>query len=305
MTVATTAFFDSLPCCFQLCGNEAEQLVAVDDAAVLVAHHDAVSIAIERDADVGAIAVHRLDHGARVGGADFAVDVEAVGIIADGEDLGAQFIERLGRDLVGGAVGAIDHDAQAREAQLAREGGFDDLDIARLGVVHALGAAKIRRGGEALVERMSHQLFDGEFGLVRQLVAVGSEQLDAVVLIGVVRGGDHHAKISAQAAREHGDAGRRQRAEQDDVHPLGGEAGRERGFQHVAGQAGILADDDKVPARVGFAEMGGGRHAEAHRHFGRDRPGVGRAANAVRAENLASRHRSSLIHAQPAVPGGG
>ena len=138
---------------FPRCRDHAEQLVAIDDLAVLVAHHDAVGVAIERDADVGAIVVHRIDHGAGVGGADLAVDVEAVGLVADREDLGAEFIERLGRDLVGGAVGAIDHHAQAGEAQLAREGRFDDLDIARLGVVHALGAAKVGRGGKALVQR--------------------------------------------------------------------------------------------------------------------------------------------------------
>jgi hypothetical protein len=41
---------------------------------------------------------------------------------------------------------------------------FHDLDIARLGVVDALGAAEIRRGGEALVERIEPSALDGEFG---------------------------------------------------------------------------------------------------------------------------------------------
>jgi hypothetical protein len=51
--------------------NERHQLVAVDNAAVLVDDHHAVGIAIERDADVGAIAVHLGDQRARVGGAAF------------------------------------------------------------------------------------------------------------------------------------------------------------------------------------------------------------------------------------------
>ncbi len=273
--------------------DEAQQLVAVDDAAGFVAHHDAVGVAIERDADVGAVAVHRIDHGARIGGADFAVDVEAVGLNADWKDFGAEFEQCLGGDLVGGAVGAIDDDAQAGQPELARERRLDDLDIARLGIVDPVGAAKVRRGGETLIERTGHQRLDCDFRFVRELVAVRSEQLDAVVGIMVVAGGDHHAKIGAQAAGEHGDAGRRQRAEQHHVHALGGEARGQRRFQHVAGEAGVLADDDEVAARPVAAEIAGGGHAQPHRHFRRDAAGVGDAADAIGAEDFPRSHSVS------------
>jgi len=43
--------------------------------------------------------------------------------------------------------------------------------------------------------------------LVVELVAVGAEELDAVVVVRIVRGGDDDAGVRAQAARDVGDAG--------------------------------------------------------------------------------------------------
>ena len=39
-------------------GDHREQLIAVDDVAALVGDHDAVGVAVERDADVGAHLAH-------------------------------------------------------------------------------------------------------------------------------------------------------------------------------------------------------------------------------------------------------
>ena len=44
----------SRPSSCQLCGDHRHDLVAVDDVAALVDNHDAVGVAVERDADVGA-----------------------------------------------------------------------------------------------------------------------------------------------------------------------------------------------------------------------------------------------------------
>ena len=78
------------------------------------------------------------------------IDVEAVGFDADRHHLGAQFPKGCRRDLVAGAVSAIDNHAHAFEVELARQGALGELDIARVGAVDALGAAKRRGAGEAL-----------------------------------------------------------------------------------------------------------------------------------------------------------
>ena len=146
------------------------------------------------------------------GRADLEIDVEPVRLDADRDHLGAELPQRLGRDLVGGAIGAVDDDPQALERDLAAERPLGVLDVARLDVVDALGAAEVRRTGEHRRDVAVHQRLDPRLDLVGELVAVGPEELDAVVLVGVVRGGDHHAEIAAHRAGQHRDRRRRHRA---------------------------------------------------------------------------------------------
>ncbi len=162
-------------------------MVAVDQSALLVDDGDTVGVAIERDADIGAIFVHGFLQRARIGGADFLVDVEAVGLDADRDHLRAQFVERHRRYLVGRAVGRIDDDAQALERKPFRERRLDDFDIARLRIVDAAGAAEFVGRGQVRVERRVHQLLDFDFLGVGEFIAVGAEQFDAVVGEFVVR----------------------------------------------------------------------------------------------------------------------
>jgi hypothetical protein len=43
---------------------------------------------------------------------------------------GAQFVEDAGRDVVGRAMGAIDHDLQAAQVEVVGEGALAELDVA-------------------------------------------------------------------------------------------------------------------------------------------------------------------------------
>jgi hypothetical protein len=251
--------------------------------ALLVDNDDAVRVAIKRDADIGA---HFLDlggHGFGGGGAHLVVDVEAVGFDADGEDFGAQFPEGNGRDLVGGAVGAIEHDAQAGQVDVPGQGALGVFDVAGARFLVAMGAADLASAGEMLGEVAVDQALDLEFDFVGELEPVGTEQLDAIVLIGIVRGRDHHPEIGPQRAGQHGDGGRRHGAEEVDVHAHGGKAGGQGLLDHVAGAARILADHDAI-AMVAAHELGAGRHAHLEREFGRQLVAIGEPANAVRAE---------------------
>src|SRR5205823_12722234 len=45
--------------------DQSQDLIAVDDKALLVAHHHPVGVAIQRDAEIGARLLDLLDHGAR------------------------------------------------------------------------------------------------------------------------------------------------------------------------------------------------------------------------------------------------
>src|SRR5262249_7153711 len=111
---------------------------------------DAVGVAIERDADIGAHLAHLLAQGFRRDRAAVFVDVEAVGLHSDRDYLGAQFPQRRRRDAVAGAVGAIDDDAQAVEIEPARQRPLVGLDISVVHAVDAPRAAEVAALGETL-----------------------------------------------------------------------------------------------------------------------------------------------------------
>ena len=178
--------------------------------------------------------------------------------------------KRRRRHLVGGAVGGIDDDAQALEPQLLREGALGEFDIARLGVLDALGAAELVGCGELDAAGAVDQRFDRQLLLVRELVAVRTEELDAVVVIRIVGGGDHDAEIGAERARQHGDGGRRQRAEQEHVHAGGEKPGGQRLLDHVARKPCVLADHRAVAVAAARIEAAGGE-AELEHRIGRHR----------------------------------
>src|SRR5690606_23601727 len=110
-------------------------LVAIDHLAALIRDDDAVGVAVERDADIGAALAHRGAHALRRSGAAILIDIEAVRIGADGDDFRPELPEYRRRNLVGGAVRAVDHDAQALERLLLRKSVLHMFDIARLRIV--------------------------------------------------------------------------------------------------------------------------------------------------------------------------
>ena len=131
------------------------------------------------------------------------------------------------------------------------------------------------------------------------LVPPGAEQLDAVVGEGVVRGRDHRRRARPRSAHE-GHPGRREHAEVDDVGPLGGQAGRQRGLQQRARAAGVAADQEagarQDPGR-GPAEGEGQLGASARRWRP---PGCRRCRNAA-----APRRATAWSTAEPCGPSSG
>jgi hypothetical protein len=168
--------------------NHREQLVAIDHMSALIDQDDAVGIAVERDTDVGAHFAHLAAERFRRGGSAFLVDVEAVRIDADRNHIGAQFPQCFRHHLVGGAVGAIDHHAQAVEAEIARQRALGEFDVAVMHAVDTAGAPQAGTLRQPLVERFIQQLLDLLFDIVGQFETLRAEQLDAVVLEQIMRG---------------------------------------------------------------------------------------------------------------------
>ena len=118
-----------------------------------------------------------------------------------------------------------------------------------------------------------------------------AEKFNAVVFVGIVGGAEDDAGVGAQGACEVGDAGCGQRAEEKNVHAQGHDAGCEGIFEHIAGKAGVFADDDDGAA-VGamsarLCEDMGGSATKFEGGLGGDWFEIGDAADAVGAEDFA------------------
>jgi hypothetical protein len=263
-----------------------------------VDHDQPVGVAVERDADVGAFLDHlgldRLERGR----ADAIVDVEPVGADADRDDLGAQLPDRGRSDLVGRAVGAVDHHLERVEADVVRQRLLDRVDVATARVLDPSRAADVAILRERDVA--FHQPLDRFLVSVAELEAIGAEQLDAVVVVRVVAGRDHHPEVGAHLAGEQRDRRGRQRPGQYHVHSHAGEPGDERGLHHVARQAGVLADDHAMLV-VTAQEVPPGGLANFHRGRRVEQPRVGAAADAVGAE-IPACHRCPLRNLRPSRP---
>ena len=205
--------FATLP----ITGNQPHQLIAIDHFAVFIADNQPVGIAIQRNADIGFFGPHLIGQCAGIGRTAIFIDVEAVRLHANGHHFRAQFPQRGRGHLIGRAIGTIDNQLNALKAHLAREGALGKFNIARLTVINPLGAPQFTRRHQ-LAGRCVHQLFNFIFNLIGKLKPVRPEQLNAIIFKFIMRGGNHHANIGAQRARQKRHGGGRDRAKQKHIH---------------------------------------------------------------------------------------
>src|SRR2546422_1304900 len=177
--------------------------------------------------------------------AAFFVDIFAIRLIAIYDDLGAQFAEYTRRRFIGRTVGAIDNDPQAFQGHAPRERRLRLLDVPAQRVVDADRLAnRIRRRPDVLYLTPKNQALDLMFDLIIEFVSVSMEEFDAIIVVAIMRCGNNNAGVGAQTAGDIGDAGRRQRSYEQDVHTHRKNARRKGVLEHVTGKAWILADDD-------------------------------------------------------------
>src|SRR6478752_5227185 len=138
ITVATTPGRCSRLSCFQL--------------SALVDDQDTIRVTIERNADIGAHLADLCAKRAQVGRPAIFVDVEAVRIDADRDDVRTHFPQCPRSNAIGGAVGTVDDHTQAFERHGLGQGQLGELDVAILHAVDATSTAEVSALGELLAE---------------------------------------------------------------------------------------------------------------------------------------------------------
>ena len=130
------------------------------------------------------------------------------------------------------------------------------------------------------------QVLDVGLDLVGQLEAVGAEELDPVVLVGIVRGADHRAGVGPHRDGELRDGRRRKRPAEEHVDAHAAQARGQRRLQHVPRNTSVFADHHPVAVAAPLDGEGHGA-PELEHQLARHRIDVGDAADAVGAEELA------------------
>ena len=96
-----------------------------------------------------------------MGGTDFMVDVEPIGVTANRDHLGTQFVEHLGCDLIRRTMGTIHNNLHALERQVIGERALAEFNVPARRVIEPTGAPQTRRVGPD--RRVFQRSFDLEF----------------------------------------------------------------------------------------------------------------------------------------------
>ena len=218
---------------------EIEDLVAIHHTPPAIHGQHPVGVAIEGEAHGGSGLEHRAPQGFEMGAAATLIDSATIGLPMEHQGLGPEGPEH------GLAAGGGRPPAQIQHHAAALEPRFADAGDQAGGVgVQQIGA----RMGRALRHQGHHLRLTAEprlnrlLGRAVELGARGSEDLDSVVVGGVVAGRHHQA--SRRPAAADGARHRRGGAETQlpDLATGRGQTGGESRHQHRATGAGIGAD---------------------------------------------------------------
>ena len=246
----------------QVLAADGHNLVAVNLVAQLVAGQAAVGVAVKGNAQIVAAG---LDHGAQlvqVGGAAAVVDVHAVGVGVD--DVGVQLgetVKQPGGSGGRGAVGAVHQNPHAR--QIRAHGGGQMVDVVLpLLLVGVDDPADVAVGLQGDLLAGEDDVLNLTLQGVGELEALTVEDLDAVVLKGVVGGGDDDTGVGVVVHRDPGHGRGGNDAQMKHIGAGGAQSGNQSTLQQVRGDAGVLADGHQrlVVALSGEHLSGGQAH---------------------------------------------
>ena len=163
-----------------------QQLVAVIDFALRIDHDQPVGVTIQRDPEIGLPRQHRFAQSCRRRRAAILVDIQAIRRGTDARHLRTEFVKDVRRNVISRAMRTIDNDLQPAQIHVVRESALAEFDVAPVGVVDTPHAPQLRRSNAA--QRRVDARLDARFQRIVELAAEFGKELDAVIVVRVVRG---------------------------------------------------------------------------------------------------------------------
>ena len=238
-----------------------EDVVAGDFHARFVHAQAAVSVAVEGKAHVAVVFDDELLQAPDVRRTRIAVDVQPVRFGVDDQRRRPQRVENRLGDVPAGTVGAVQRNPPPAEGVQPQRNQVADIAVAPGHIVHRAANLLLMREGN-FVPRLPEAFqmpvqvgFDKGNRVLIHLFALPVDELDAVVVVRVMAGGNHDAAVKAIEPRDERDGRGRRDMEKVRIRAGRGQPADERILEHIAGTAGILADDDARAGVVAIAAL--------------------------------------------------
>ena len=255
-----------------------QHLIAIDHGALGVGEQRTVRVAVMGDPRIGAAFGHLRGDDVGMQGSASDVDVAAVRLGVDRDDLGAQPAEDLGRHVRRRSVRAIHDDPHPVEPGLCR--GLEVMEVP----FPTLGDPRQRPAcGPGGIDAREIRL-DLVLQMIGELHPFAGEELDPVVGRRVMGRADHDPARCFQIDGHERDRRCRLDPREEDIAARVEDALREGVLEPRTGLAGVAADDERRRLRRAVAAEHGDRRAtELVGQVARE-VGAGHATNAVGAE---------------------
>ena len=241
---------------FHIAAIDIQDMVASDDITLLVHAQAAVGVTIVGKADIQALLHYELLQTLDVGGASIVVDIQTVRLVIDNVGICTQSIENALSDIPAGTIGAVQADLDTFEGIDTQRDQITHVAVAACHIVH--GAADVltvrkRQLRPVLVKYMELAIdvvLHQQQSLFRHLLAVAVDQLDAVIIVGIVAGRDHDATVKVIHTSDVSYRRRGSNVQQIGVCARSSQTSDQAILEHVRTPTSILADDDT--GRVGI-----------------------------------------------------
>ena len=166
--------------------DHCHQLIAINNLAVLIDDDNAVGIAVQCNPDICPDFLYFFNEGVGRSRAAIEIDVTTVRLNTDFDHIRAQLPQCGRRDTVSGPICAIDHNAQALQAQIARQRAFGEFNVAFLRAFHPLGTAdfvcRCQKRGYAVI----NHAFNFKLRFIRKLITFRVKKFNTIILEGIV-----------------------------------------------------------------------------------------------------------------------
>ena len=182
---------------FPIRRNQTHYLVTVNYFAFFVANNDAVSIPVERNTDISFLLQYSFPQEGSIGRAAPLIDIHAIRVDTNRDDICTQFPKRRWRNFIGRAMRTIDNYFHATKIPPPGECSLCKFYITRLSVINPLGPSKPIGWRNMLPNAIIHKAFYFCFNLIRQLIPIRPKQFNPIIFKFIMRGRNHNPNICA------------------------------------------------------------------------------------------------------------